>query len=40
MLLTKNDNNIMFPECYIPDSDHSNNDLSSENQHDLIEMEE
>ena len=40
MMLTKNDNNIMFPECYIPDSDHSNNDLSSENQHDLIEMEE
>ena len=39
-MLTKNDNNIMFPECYIPDSDHSNNDLSSENQHDLLEMEE
>ena len=40
MMLTKNDNNIMFPECYIPDSEHSNNDLSSENELDLIEMEE
>ena len=40
MMLTKNDNNIMFPECYIPDSEHSHNDLSSENELDLIEMEE
>ena len=30
----------MFPEYYIPDSEHSNNDLSSENELDLIEMEE